>query len=188
MKRRMKIASVVMIILVILLVGLTIFGMFIRKKIKNEQEIIAEYNIVYGANEEYNLTLTAKQLTNAIANNQFQNEISIYDGNNNLLQKISYEAWYEGYVYPTLEDLNEDGYKDLNIQTYFRNTRVDSIIYVWDKEQDEFRKVNYDGVLGVLFWNEEKGCLYNVREDVCVTEVLVWEGNTLVKESEKSKE
>lgn len=108
--------------------------------------------------------------------------ISVYDYNHNELQAITFVSHPFGI---SLTDLNLDGYTDLIANLGGTLNEIHEL-YIWDQEKSCFIKVNYIGFDFLSYFEIEDGYIMNWVKENAVSgsiEKLIWDGNSLVKES-----
>lgn len=106
------------------------------------------------------------------------------DGTGSQIQNLEWKTNFENY--PEFMDLNQDGYLDLKI--VIDNTpRYDiNQLYIWDATKQSFEKVKSSETIGYFEVND--GYLknwVNNKKGTYVCQKLVWDGISLVKESEE---
>lgn len=96
---------------------------------------------------------------------------------------------YSG-IKPDFKDINLDGYKDIIIYVG-GNLNEWCDLYTWDNLSCTYNKVTYEGFERISYFDIFDGYLENwVKDDYRsgVVQILVWEGNKLVLQSEENYE
>lgn len=108
--------------------------------------------------------------------------ISVYDSESNQLQSIPMDI----FIGIDFQDLNLDGYTDIVINTGGTWNETHDL-YVWDSSSNNYVKVSYVGFEMLSFFEVYEGYIKNfIRGDSpedSIMEKLIWDGNTLVKDS-----
>ena len=110
--------------------------------------------------------------------------VSVYDMNSSPIQSFIVESYY--FEEPCFEDVNLDGFLDIVITTG-GTLNTAHLLFLWSDSSQSFEQVCYIGFDLLSYFVVHEGYIINWAKethDSGVMQFLVWEGNTLVLESE----
>lgn len=120
-----------------------------------------------------------------IHDEQHNYTIKLFDESHTELQTVEL-GWCPGGV--ELLDVNTDGYTDIVVNTGGTVNETHDL-YIWNSVSDNFVKVSYEGFDILAWFTVHEGYIENFirgsSPEDSIKQKLIWEGNTLSKESEE---